>query len=569
VNETGRTGRSRRSVLAGMATAGAAGLIAACSGDDDRADPALGTGPAGRDGRSADASPEPVAAPPLPGVTADPFTLGVASGDPDPTSVVLWTRLVPEPDSEAGGMPEGDAAVVWEVAADPGFAALVATGTAAAPAADAHSVHVVAGPLEPGGRYHYRFRAGEWTSPVGRTRSAPAPGEQVDRMVVGTGSCQHYESGWYVAHRALAEEADLDLVLWLGDYIYEGGPGSTGVRRHTSPEITTLADYRRRYALYKADTDLQAAHAAAPWVVTWDDHEVENNYAGLVPQDDRDLATFPERRAAAYRAWWEHQPVRLPPPDGTDLDTYRELRWGRLAGLYALDTRQDRSDQVCDVVPGLDAGPVCAELGDPTRQIMAVDEEERLTASLLSTDASWNVLANQVVFSPVPLIGEDLPAEQLAEAARSVGISNLPPLDGLRGVLADQWDGYPQQRDRVLAAIAASPAPTVVVTGDIHASAAGPVRASATDPASPVVGAEFVGTSISSDPGRNAPLLDAVFGPAFDYVQSARRGYVRLELTPTEALATYVVVDDARRQDSGTRTDAAFRFGSDRTFRRV
>jgi alkaline phosphatase D len=566
VNEAGGTGRSRRVVLAGMAGAGAAGLLAACSsGDDDRSDG--GSGPADRRGDRP--APEPLAAPALPGVTADPFTLGVASGDPDPVSVVLWTRLVPDPDAADGGMPPADAEVVWEVATGADFASLVATGTAPAPAADAHSVHVVAGPLAPGERYHYRFRVGEWTSAVGRTRTAPPPGDQVDRLVVATGSCQHYESGWYVAHRALAEEPDLDLVLWLGDYIYEGGPGSEGVRSHTSPEITSLADYRRRYALYKSDEDLRAAHAAAPWVVTWDDHEVENNYAGLVPQDDRDAATFPERRAAAYRAWWEHQPVRLPAPTGADLPTYRELRWGRLAGLYALDTRQDRSDQVCDLIPGLDAGPVCAELEDPSRRIMSLEEEERLTVSLLSTDATWNLLANQVVFSPVPLIGENLPKEQLAEAARSVGIPALPPLDGLRGVLADQWDGYPQQRDRVLAAMAASPAPTVVVTGDIHASAAGPLRASATDATAPVVGAEFVGTSISSDAGRYAPLLDAVFGPAFDYVQSARRGYLRLELTPTEALATYIVVDDARQADSATTTDASFRLGSDRTFSRV
>ena len=556
----------RRTVLAALAGGLAVTGLAACS--DDEGGDGTGAGSGAGQGTADGQSPvEALDAPALAGVDVDPFTLGVASGDPDGASVVLWTRLAPDPERGDGGMPDGDAEVVWEVAADDRFQELVATGTATATAALGHSVHAVADGLEPDTRFHYRFRAGTWTSPTGRTRTAPrADDDSVERLVVATGSCQDYEAGWYVAHRALAAEPDLDLVLWLGDYIYEGGPSEGGVRRHTSEEVRTLDDYRRRYALYTGDADLQAARAAAPWMVIWDDHEVENNYAGLVPEKEADAAAFPERRAAAYQAWWENQPTRLDPPRDGALPGYRDLRWGTLTHIFALDTRQDRADQVCALFPGVDAGPICPDLEDPAQLIIGQDQEEWLVDQLGQGGTDWNLVANQVVMTPVPVIGENLPADALAEAAGSLGVGALPPLDGLRGVLADQWDGYPLQRQRVLDAIAEAPAPTVVVTGDIHASAAGPLRADAADPASAVVGAEFVGTSISSENGEFSGLLDSIFDPAFEYYQSAQRGYVRCEFTPAGATATYVVVQDATDPDSTTSTDATFELTPEREF---
>jgi alkaline phosphatase D len=560
---SGPAGPTRRGLLAALGGLGGAAVLAACTDDGGNAltDPTTTTA-----GRRTTTVVEPLDAPPLPGVDAEPFTLGVASGDPDATSVVLWTRLAPVPTEAAGGMPGDDAEVVWEVAEDEGFDRLVATGTAPAPGRYAHSVHAVADGLAPDTWYHYRFRAGEWTSPAGRTRTAPRPGADVDRLVMATGSCQDWEAGYYVAHRALAAEDDLDLVLWLGDYIYEGGPGDAGVRRHSSPEITDLDAYRVRYAQYKADQDLQAAHARAPWLVIWDDHEVENNYAGLVPQDPAEAATFPQRRADAYQAWWEHQPVRMDPPEGPDLPIHRDLRWGTLAHLFALDTRQERADQVCALFPGVDAGPVCDDLDDPAQTIIGADQERWLLDGLAEGDTRWNVIANQVVVAPVPVVGDDIDAAALADAASALGVEEIPPLDGLRGVLADQWDGYPAQRQRLLDAMASAPAPTVVLTGDIHASGATPLRADPADPSSEVVAAEFVGTSISSDNGQFSGLFDAIYGPAFEYYQSSRRGYVRVEVTPETTTAAYVVVDDARDPESPTRVEATFDFDRDRTF---
>jgi alkaline phosphatase D len=555
-------------VLAGHGGAAALGLTSAVAGctDDEPSSPTSTSATADDEGAAAV---EALDAPPLDGVTVDPFTLGVASGDPDATSVVLWTRLAPDPDRADGAMPATDAEVVWEVATDDSFDSLVATGTAAATVADGHSVHALAEGLASDGTFHYRFRVGEWTSPTGRTRTAPEPGADVARMVVATGSCQDWEAGYYAAHQALAAEEDLDLVLWLGDFIYEGGPSDGGVRAHTSEEVVDLDGYRRRYALYLTDPDLRASRAAAPWIVIWDDHEVDNNYAGLAPEDPDEAAAFAARRTAAYQAWWENQPVRLDPPSGPDLPSYRDLRWGDLVHVFALDTRQNRADQVCAIFPGVDAGPICPELDDPDQTILDAEQERWLTDGLTGGGTAWNLVANQVVMTPVPVIGENLDEEAIASVAATAGFTTVPSLDGLRGVLADQWDGYPAQRQRVLDAMAAAPAPTVVVTGDIHASAAGPLRGLAADPASPVVGAEFVGTSISSSNGDVGALLDDVFGPAFDYFQSTQRGYVRCEFTPDAATATYVVVTDAIDPDSPTTVDASFELDPDRTFTRL
>ncbi len=257
---------------------------------------------------------------------ADPFTLGVGSGEPQAESVVLWTRLLPDGEAIAG-----DLALEVEVASDASFSDVVLREFALAPGAHGSAVHHVAAGLAPATTYAYRFRAGAHTSAVGRTMTAPAPGAAAAPLRLAAASCQNYEDGYYGAHADIAA-AQPDLVAWLGDYIYEGAAGVVGeggaVRTHGSPEPTDLPGYRARYALYKRDADLQAAHAACPWIVIWDDHEVENNYAGDHSQDDAPTAQFRARRAAAYQAWWEHTPTRLDPPTGADYRVYRAHRVG-------------------------------------------------------------------------------------------------------------------------------------------------------------------------------------------------------------------------------------------------
>lgn len=289
---------TRRDALARLAAA-AALLAVGCDDETPPAGPCVATTP--------DAL---LDSPPLAG---DPFTLGVASGDPLPDGVVLWTRLAPDPLAEdgAGGMPAVAVAVGWELAEDADFTRVVQRGTVAARPERGHAVHVDVGCLAPASRYHYRFWYGETPSPVGRTRTAPSADAAPESMRLAVGSCQDYRDGFYTAQQNLARE-DVDVVLFVGDYIYEQ-PGEALVRAHVGDEPRDLAGYRRRYALYKSDANLQAAHAAHPWVCTWDDHEVDGNYAGEIGQEPVSREDFVARRAAAYRAWQEHLPVRLPP----------------------------------------------------------------------------------------------------------------------------------------------------------------------------------------------------------------------------------------------------------------
>ncbi len=339
----GRVGR--RAFLAGVAATAAALAGGACSGGD-------GEGAGGTTGASSGDSPDTAAdLPPLPqSLPAELFALGVASGDPLADSVVLWTRLVNDPLADGGGVPDQSLPVRWEVAADDGFEDVVASGDAVAEPALAHAVHVDASGLEPATWYWYRFSVGGTTSPVGRTRTAPARGDDSGRLRFAFVSCQDRQAGYWTAFDHLAAE-DVDLVVHLGDYIYEYGPDPAAVRPAETPAPTDLAGYRRRLGEYRADPALQAVHAQVPWICTWDDHEVRNNYANDVPDqaDEASLSSgeFLERRAAAYQAYYEHMPVRVEPPDGPDMRLYRTLAWGRLARFYVLDGRQYRSDQAC------------------------------------------------------------------------------------------------------------------------------------------------------------------------------------------------------------------------------
>lgn len=505
---------SRRLFLVGAAAV----VVAACSSDERSAPTTVG-------GEQLPATTTTLAPVDLP---VDPFTLGVASGDPDASSVVLWTRLAPDP-LNGGGMPDADVPVTWEVSAQPSFATIEASGTEVAAAANGHTVHAVV-PLAPG-TWYYRFRVSQYTSPVGTTRVAPAAGTTPDQVRFAAASCQDYADGYYAAHRDIAEHRP-DFVLWLGDYIYEeAGPegADPNARVHVGPEPTTLVEYRNRYARYKTDPQLRAAHAACPWFVMWDDHEVENNYAGLTPENPADAAGFPERRAAAYRAWWEHQPTRLPPPPASgEYRVYRSAQWGTLLSLALLDGRQYRSDQACgDVALRLD--PPCPETTDPTRTMLGDAQEQWLYDTLDSSTAVWNVVGNQVVF---------------ADATFNGAVLNY-----------DQWDGYPVQRQRILQHLADARVPNVVVvTGDIHLAAVAQLRAGDRGTGTPV-GVEFVTTSISSKGLIGNELTDVLKAfPDLVDAELAHRGYVLHTVTPQQWTAEYRIVADVGDPDSEVTT---------------
>ena len=318
-----------------------------------------------------------------------PFTLGVASGDPLPDAVVLWTRLAPAPLEPFGGMEHVNVPVRWEVALDERFRDVVRRGTALARPEYGHSVHVDVRGLRPGREYFYRFAYRTEESPVGRTKTAPASSAAPAALAFAFASCQAYPDGFYTAYRHMADE-DLDFVVHLGDYLYEyplrqfGGARGQDLSSDYDRETVTLDDYRGRYALYKSDADLQAAHAAFPWIVTFDDHEVENNWADEVSENNLPAPEFLVRRAQAFRAYWEHMPLRLPqPPDGVDMRLHRRFRFGRLAEFNVLDTRQYRSDQACG--DGRDAG--CAARLDPARTITGAEQERWLLDGLAGSRA--------------------------------------------------------------------------------------------------------------------------------------------------------------------------------------
>jgi alkaline phosphatase D len=463
-----------------------------------------------------------------------PFRLGVASGDPLADRVVLWTRLAPDPlaPDGSGGVPPQPIPVFWEVAHDQAFSAIVRQGAAVADPSLAHSVHVDVNGLEPDRWYFYRFWADGHVSDVGRTRTFPAPGSAPALLRFASASCQHFESGFYTAHAAIAEE-DIDLVAFLGDYVYEGGMGAGGVRQHDGPRITDLTGYRNRYALYKGDTNLQAAQRRCPWVVTWDDHEVANNYAGLFPEGSISPEDFLALRAAGYQAWYEHQPVRLLPPKTTSFRIHRKIAFGDLASFFVLDTRQDRTDQQCSGALG-DIGLICPGFPDPNGQIIGPAQEQWLLDGLAASTARWDVLAQQVVFAPTPL-GQAL---------------NF-----------DQWDGYPFSREPIVDVLRARALRNaVVLTGDIHAAGAGWVPGDLTALTDPVA-TELVATGISSTfPPDLAAIAEMLLQdlPHIDYFAAVQRGYLLHEVGRDTWRADFRVVETTQQPTSTVSTARSF-----------
>jgi alkaline phosphatase D len=472
-----------------------------------------------------------------PSFTGYPFTLGVASGSPFTTGVVLWTRLAPEP---LGGGGAGAEAIVvrWELAEDEGFGRIVQSGQVDALPAWGHSVHVPVAGLEPGRWFYYRFTAGDEVSPVGRTRTAPASSEVAPRLRLGLASCQHFEHGYYAAHRHLLAE-EPDLVVFVGDYIYEGPGRPDAVRRHAGGEARTLAQYRNRHAQYKTDPDLQRLHAAVPWLLTWDDHEVANDYAGT--RDESLDPNFAARRRAAYQAYFEHMPL---PERARPIPSRMVLRsrhnWGRLARFHVLDGRQRRTPQACPP-PGQGGARTiderCSELRSPGRTMLGAPQERWFEDGLGAAPERWNFIAQQVLMARGGLV-----------------------VDGRRRFSSDSWDGYPAARDRLLAAVVEKGLRScVVLSGDSHCTFVCDLKRDFDDTEAPPVATELCGTSITTR-GRAQSATDAVVraNPHIHYGDSSRRGYVLLDVTPERCTAQIRVIQDPADRQTGVETAATF-----------
>jgi alkaline phosphatase D len=470
---------------------------------------------------------------------ADPFTLGVASGDPAPDGMVLWTRLAPNPLAEdgLGGMPSRPVEVEWEIAGDDAFSRVARRGNVTAAPDSAHAVHVEFAGLPAGTEFFYRFRAEGHISPAGRTRTTPPQEAMGPPLTMCFASCADYSAGYFAAYRHLAAD-EPDLVLHLGDYQYEPPGVPNGVRQVAGGEIVSLAGYRRRYAQYKTDPDLQAAHAAAPWLVVWDDHELDDNWAGDTPGDPEQQTreAFVARRAAASQAYYENMPLRSTSrPDGIAMQLYQQVHWGRLAAFHMLDTRQFRSDQAC----GDGARVDCAARLGAARTITGADQEAWLIDGFRASTARWDVLGQQVFF-----------AQQDLDAGPRQSLNT------------DAWDGYVASRDRIIRWwLDAGVRNPVVLTGDVHAAYANELELDSDEPGSPSVGTELVCTSVTS--GGDGADLDPATDPHVRHnphiaFYNNLRGYVRTRFTTDGLRADVQVVDRVTTPDAPVRTRASF-----------
>lgn len=460
---------------------------------------------------------------------ADPFSLGVASGDPAADGFVLWTRLAPEPLAPDGGMGRGAVEVKWEIAGDESMRIPLRSGMARAEAGSAHTLHVEAAGLEPGRDYFYRFEAGGVRSPVGRAKTLPARGAQTPVRFASAG-CQRYEDGFFTAWRKIAEER-LDFIIHYGDYIYEYGAVAKSTTRRVSVirdmpgapgKCFTLSDYRNRYAIYKLDKDLQAAHASAPFLMSFDDHEVENNWA----DDHFESRTISreaimKRRAAAFQAWYEHMPLRAQQrPKGASIQAYRRLMVGDVLEIDMLDTRQYRSPQACD-----DGWKVCSEAKAPNRTMLGEAQEKWLDAGFKTHQPIWTVLAQQV---PIARFDRN-PDPTITETHM------------------DKWDGAEAARARLFTSLQVAKRTNVVaLAGDVHHNRACNLITDFDNPDSGIVGAEFTATSISSagdgvDHPKSAKALHAA-NPHLKFF-NAQRGYVRHTASAARWQADYIVLD--------------------------
>jgi alkaline phosphatase D len=482
-------------------------------------------------------------------ITSYPFGLGVASGSPRPTSVMLWTRILPDPLNvqSAGTQP---LTVQWEMAEDEAFKRIAAKGKVTALPELAHSVHVNASNLRPDRWYWFRFMLGDAISPVGRTRTAPSAETLPPMLRFAFASCQHWEFGQYAAHRHIAAEAP-DLVAFLGDYIYEWGPYDLthpASPRQRSNESVTLAAYRARYAQYKSDPHLQSSHLVAPWIVTWDDHEVANDYAN--DRDERLDANFLNRRAAAYQAFYEHMPVRLPAlptraQGFAHMRIYDRYDWGRLARFHVLDDRQYRSYQACQQTGRGGSASIsssCTERLESARTLLGQTQEGWLANGFASSRANWNFIAQQTLMAQ---------------------LSQVPLTNAEGRFWNDGWDGYPAARQRLFEdLIKHCVANPIVLSGDVHSFYAADLKQDLDQPISfdnRVIATEFCGTSVTSN-SRPQSRTDQYVAqnPHIKYGRSDCRGFVMMEVTPGRSTVRFQGLDDVWQADSGVTTVAHF-----------
>ncbi|MGX1772490.1 alkaline phosphatase D family protein [Nocardia brasiliensis] len=484
------------------------------------------------------------------------FRHGVASGDPLPDGVILWTRVTVSEDAAPGSGVGESTNVRWEISADEGFSTVTTSGTVTAAASSDHTVKVDVSGLAPGSDYFYRFSALGETSPVGQTRTAPANSAALERLRFGVVSCANWEAGYFGAYRHLAARDDLDAIIHLGDYIYEYGRGKYGGRNGTvrphdpANETVTLADYRIRHAQYKTDPDLLALHALLPFICTWDDHESADNSwsGGAGNHDPATEGNWADRKAASAQAYLEWMPVRAK-GSGTEVQIYRRLRFGTLAELSMLDLRSYRDQEA---KPG--AG--WREADNPARTITGKAQMDWLTAGLASAPVQWKLVGNSVMIAP--LVFPPLEPATTAAITGTIGV----PQSGVI-VNGDQWDGYAADRQRLFRAITEQQVGDVVfLTGDIHSSWAADLPVDAANyPGGPTVGAEFVVPSVTSTSVgdllkvNSAPIAESIKGVNHHmrYVELDSHGYGVLEITPARTQMDWFYLLDVADPNSAVR----------------
>jgi len=457
-------------------------------------------------------------------LVAEPFTLGVASGYPHPHGFSLWTRLAPAPWLANGGMGEERVPLRCEIADDDAFKKILQTLNFETAPEVAHSVHLDIDGLPAGRRYYYRFLCGDAVSTTGRTHTLPEIGSSLDRYRIAFASCQNYEHGYFSAYRQMQKDAP-DLVLFLGDYIYESQWGNNSIRRHLGPEAATLKGYRIRHAQYKLDSDLQNMHAAGPWAFAWDDHEVDNDYAG--EQSENLDPAFVLRRAAAYQAYFEHMPVpRRMFPRSSEMRIYTHFDVGDLLRVFLLDDRQYRTPQACPRLNRHSSQTLadCGELQDPGQTLLGRAQESWLSDAFRSSKAQWNLIGQQTLVSPL---------DEMAGAAR--------------GVWTDGWDGYPLARQRLINDMAQLKNP-VIAGGDIHCAIVAGLPSDPSKLDSKPIASEFVATSISADgwPQSHYEKMTHGDNPHVLQTRSDQRGYTLLDFGRERMSASLQVVSDVR-----------------------